>query len=324
MSATPRAWILNLDAEHELSAKLRYAPTLHVRALVARESQQLLGQLVADHDVVITEELLAQGGAAAERAQGLVGLAWSPTPRALALLRAAGAEPIDAPPVEVLRRVNAREFAARLRQPLARGSFEKHVVDALPLAVEQIAQAAADGWLVRRTFGAAGRGRRRIASGAPSENELAWIEASLRIGPLVIEPFVHVTDEFTRSAWVDRDGLTVISPPCFQATDEHGAWTRTQRAERGAVSREDDARLEETVEIVGRALAKAGYFGPFGIDAYRHRAAGGAGSVLNPLSEINARFTMDWATAMVQRAESGEAVLRVEELARRSGLLSSA
>ena len=49
-------------------------------------------------------------------------------------------------------------------------------------------------------------------------------------------------------------------------------------------------------------LARAGYFGPFGIDAYRHRAQdGSARTVLNPLSEINARFTMDWALAMNRR-----------------------
>jgi hypothetical protein len=64
------------------------------------------------------------------------------------------------------------------------------------------------------------------------------------------------------------------------------------------VSREDDERLAETMEHVGVALAHAGYFGPFGIDAYRHRALDGShATILNPLSEINARFTMDWATA---------------------------
>jgi len=315
MNASPRAWVLNLDAEHELEARMHYAPTLHLKALVARESPRLLGQLVGVDDVVVTEDLLARGGEAASAARGLPGFAWSPTPRALALLRRAGAIPVAAPPLAVLRCVNERAFAARVREPLAKSSFEKHAVDSLDAALARLAAPAPDGWLVRRAFGAAGRGRRRLRSGIPTEGERAWLAASLRRGALVIEPWVRVTVEYTRSGWVRRDGSTVISPPCFQATTEHGSWTHTERAERGAVAREDDARLEEAVEVAGTALARAGYFGAFGIDAYRHRAPGGVATVLNPMSEINARFTMDWATAMVAAPLRGEALLRLGELA---------
>ena len=64
-----------------------------------------------------------------------------------------------------------------------------------------------------------------------------------------------------------------------------------------------DARLEEAAARAGEALAAAGYFGPFGIDAYEHRVPGGRERVLNPLSEINARFTMDWTTGMTSRPD---------------------
>ncbi|MBK8177492.1 MAG: hypothetical protein IPK67_01010 [Planctomycetes bacterium] len=305
MERAPRAWVLNLDAEHELGARGAYAPTRHLADLSAREGRRLLGELVLPGDVVVTEELLAQGGAEASRARELPGYAWSPTPRALTLLRRAGARPVQGPELSVLRAVNARDFAARVREPHAGGSFEKHVALDLDTALSLLARPARGGWLARRTFGAAGRGRRRLAAGRPSESELAWLAASLRIGPLVIEPWVTVTVEYTRSAWVGPRGEVSISPPCFQATTAHGAWTRTELAERGGVGREDDRRLEEMVEAAGRALFTAGYFGPFGIDAYRHRRPDGAGegvaSVLNPMSEINARFTMDWATAMAGR-----------------------
>jgi hypothetical protein len=135
----------------------------------------------------------------------------------------------------------------------------------------------------------------------------------------VIEPWVLVVREYTRSAWLHTNGELTISPPCFQSTNEHGAWTVTERAERGAVSREDDALLEGAVAAAGAALAQAGYFGPFGIDAYRHRAPGGsARTLLNPLSEINARFTMDWATAMAAVPHNGEARTRLDALLQRS------
>ena len=45
---------------------------------------------------------------------------------------------------------------------------------------------------------------------------------------------------------------------------------------------------------VGNALGRAGYFGPFGIDAYRYELNGRMGFCA--LSEINARYTMGFVT----------------------------
>ncbi|HEX6886060.1 MAG TPA: hypothetical protein VF530_21980 [Planctomycetota bacterium] len=292
MSA-PRLWVLNLDAEHELEAGRSYTPSAHLRALVVRQSRRLLGSLVRSTDLVLGEE--APSEAQRERLRGLAGVAWSPTPRALARLAAAGAVLPPTPPVAVLRTVNARPFAAAVRAPLARASFAKHVAATLDEVLALLARPAACGWLVRRTFGAAGRGRRRMAVGRPDAGEQAWLVASLRRGPLVLEPWVQVTREFTRSGLVRPDGSLALSRPCFQETTPSGAWTRTQPAERGAVSRADDAQLEEALAAAGAALARAGYVGPYGIDAFHHRSA--SGEVLNPLSEINARYTMDFATA---------------------------
>jgi len=300
---TPRVWVLNLDAAHEPETGRGYAPTNHLRAIVARERRRLIGSLVGPEDLVVGEGELE--GDFLERARGREGLAWSPTPRALARLASVGARPPAAPPSEVLRTVNARPFAAAVRAPLAGASFEKNVAATLDEALQVLARPAAEGWLVRRTFGAAGRGRRRIAAGFPTPAERAWLIASLRRGALVLEPWVRVTREYTRSAWVTPRGEVVISAPCVQETTESGAWTRTERAERGALSRAEDARLEEAVAAAGTALSRAGYFGPFGIDAYKHLSE--RGEVLNPLSEINARFTMDWTTAMADRGRTLDA-----------------
>jgi len=297
----PRAWVLNLDAEHELEGGPRYAPTRRLRSIVERESRRLLGTLVAPGDVVLSCDPEENAGL---DARGLRGLAWSPTPRALRALCAAGAEPAAAPGVEVLRRVNARPFAAAVRAPLVRASFARAVARNLEEVLPLLERPAPLGWLVRRTFGTAGRGRRRIPAGRPDAVERAWLIASLRRGPLVVEPWVEILCEYTRSGWVRPDGAVIVSPPCFQAVSREGAWRRTEAAERGELAREDDRRLEEACARAGEALAAAGYHGAFGIDAFRHRTAAGA-SALNPLSEINARFTMDWTTGMTQRPERG-------------------
>jgi hypothetical protein len=315
VSAARRAWLLNLDAERELEARQNYAPTLHVLGIIERESPRLLGTLVAPGDVVLTERDFIHQTEAARAARGLPGVAWCPTRRATAMLAAAGATPMPAPAMEVLRTVNARPFAARLRASFRAGSFDKHVATSLDEALAQLALPAGHGWLVRRTFGAAGRGRRRIAAGCLAEDERRWIEASLRRGPLVIEPWVEIEREYTRSGWVHDGGEVSISRPCFQQTTRHGAWTRTACADAGEVPRADDECLAQTMSVVGAALSQAGYFGPFGIDAFRHRALDGTHrTVLNPLSEINARFTMDWATAFAADPARGIAHQRVASL----------
>lgn len=297
MSAAPRAWVLNLDAEHELEAGRGYAPTKHLRAIVARERTRLVGTLVRPGDRVLTQEDCLAGSA-----RGLEGVAWSPTPRALALLELAGAELRPAPSFDTLRRVNMRPFALGVRAPLARASFAKQRATSMERALELLANPAPDGWLVRRSFGAAGRGRRRIAAGRPTADEKQWLVASLRRGPLVLEPWVQITREYTRNGWVHSDGRVEVLAPGLQETTREGAWIRTASAASQDLRDEDDLRLGEAVESAGLALGAAGYFGPFGIDAFRHRALDGRGprEVLNPLSEINARYTMDWAGGRVE------------------------
>jgi hypothetical protein len=307
----PRAWVLNLDAEHELEAPRGYQPTDALRAIVAAQSRRLLGALVRPGDIVLDDGDLVGG---ARRAQGLRGAAWLPTPRALRILEAAGAVGCESPGLDVLQRVNRRDFAARLRDSFREDAFEKHVVHDLDAALAILARPTRLGWLARRAFGAAGRGRRKLHPGRPDEAERAWLVASLRLGPMVIEPWQEVAREHTRSGWVRPDGGVVVSAPCFQRVEKSGAWIGTERAEAGELSKEIDNRLAHALESAGRALAAEGYRGPFGIDAWTYREDGR--EVLNPLSEINARFTMDWATAMVHDPRDGAARRLHDELDR--------
>ncbi len=310
MNREPRVWVLNLDAEQELESGRGYQPSDRMRRIVDTQSQRLVGRLVGPDDIVLGEDDHGHD----PRARGLAGLAWSPTPWALARLTAAGATPAQTTPVEVLRAVNARPFAADVRTPLVDSSFEKHPAMTLEQCLERLAQPAPHGWLVRRTFGAAGRGRRRIRAGRPDDAERSWLVASLRRGPLILEPWVHITREYTRSAWIAPTGEVDLSRPCFQATTTDGAWTETVHAARGEVTSSDDDRLQQAVLRTGEALHAAGYSGPFGIDAFRHRVPGSRVEVLNPMSEINARFTMDWAMAMSSIPGDGAALAKLNSL----------
>lgn len=302
----PIAWVLNLDAEEELAVPGAFTPSVRLSALVRRQGERLIGGLVAPGDTVVEPD-----AAGATSLQGHLGMAWSPTPRALRTLARTGAATLATPPMSVLRRANARPFAAGVRAELCHASFAKRIASRMEEVLPLLAEPARLGWLVRRSFGAAGRGRRRLTAGKQPPEDLAWLAAGLARGPLVVEPWVEITCEYTRSGWVSPAGRIVLSNPCWQETTPSGAWVRTTLAQghRGAVAGDDEALLE-ALERAGRALAAAGYFGPFGIDAFRHRGAEGTRDVLNPLSEVNARFTMDWAHAMARSPGQGAERLR--------------
>jgi hypothetical protein len=290
------------QAAPEKLTALQLDPSLDADGAVGRNAKDTIRATAAGH---LASHLLPVPDITCLR--GLVGLAWSPTPSALALLRRAGAVVAPSPAIGVLRTVNARPFAAELRDTLAldTNALPKHIVRDLDGALSILSVAAEHGWLVRRTFGAAGRGRRRIESlsnsgrSSVSSEESAWLSSGLRVGPLVIEPWALISAEYTRSAWLHADGRIAISAPCLQSTATSGAWDATQRTSGGVVAKDDDDVLGNAVETVGLALHNRGYHGPFGIDAFRHKSA--SGSTLNPMSEINARFTMDWTCAMGTR-----------------------
>jgi hypothetical protein len=90
-----------------------------------------------------------------------------------------------------------------------------------------------------------------------------------------------------------QDGSVEIHEPLVQECDRASAWVGCRPAEKEDLSPSEGAQLDQSAFLVAGALAKAGYFGPFGVDAYRWVRSSGE-RVLNPRGEVNARFTMGW------------------------------
>jgi hypothetical protein len=230
----------------------------------------------------------------------LAGRAFCPTPRALAALRAAGVAVPAAPPLDVLRRVNHRRFAAELGQTLPGARF----VDALDDLLETIAGPSPTGhWLLKRPFSFAGRGRRKVRRGPLEEAARPWVEASLRAGSarawggLQIEPWVERAGDAALHGFVSAKGAVTLGEPTVQRVDASGAFQGSARAAPGELSRGELDALFDAASEAARALHAAGYFGPFGVDAFRYHDARGA-LRFNPRCEINARYSMGWAIGM--------------------------
>jgi len=240
------------------------------------------------------EDVLLDERSAPLSARGLVGRAFCPTPRAIRLLRRAGAEPEPHPACEVLVRVNARAFASSLGATLPGAAFVVNEDEARALLARPPPRELARAWRVKRNFGMAGRGQRVLAAPGATEQDLAFVRAGLLEGGVQIEPDVTVTEEFAIHGLVDAGGELTLGPVLRQRCDARGAWLSSERlaADRAPAS------LVPEAERVAAALRAAGYFGPFGVDAYAYRVRSRAGAdavALQPRGEINARYTMGFA-----------------------------
>jgi hypothetical protein len=287
------AWVLNLDADVELAAiaaggaRAGYTPKRSLVAAMRTFVPRLAASLLdPDEDVLVAEESSAHAG------RGLVGRAFCPTPRALRLLRRVGAELEPHPGVEAIVRANSRAFCASLGVTLPGATFVARESEAASVLAGRPPPELAVAWRVKRNFGMTGRGQRVIVPSAISGPDLAFVRAGLAEGGLQIEPDVTIVAELAIHGLLAQSGALTLGPVVRQRCDARGAWESSERIARG----EAPAELAPEAERVAAALHAAGYFGPFGVDAYTYRVGTvGDAIALQPRSEINARYTMGFA-----------------------------
>ena len=278
-------WCLWLEAEAELAALRAERDWRGVTQLpdeVRRgTARSLLGvEAVKDDEGGAVRELLPSGSARR-------GFAWSPTPRALEILRAHGLTLPPAPDVGALIVANARESfvdAAPLR-----GRVTCHSTEDVVAAMGEHAPPRPSGkppaWILRGSLCAAGRDR--IVAEAPSARVTAFVRERLPGGPVDVAPMLDIVEEYAIHGYVGSSGsiqvATAVRYPGSARPDPH------PRAVTNAASDVQDA-LRRAFEQVAERLVGAGYFGPVGIDAFTWRDEAGT-SQLHAVSDVNARYT---------------------------------
>lgn len=298
MSSVRRAWFLNLDAEQELA---RPGARTSSRTMIERcrtLAASLVG-LVPDGDLAWTP------GVPAPACEGAAGVAWCPTPGALAALRSAGATLPEAPSWAVLRAANHRSFSSGIAQTLPGAAYVRTEAE-LDAALRE--GSLTGEWLVKRPLSYRGNGRLRMR-GAVDEPTRRWLGVALAEGEgLQVEPAVERLDDHGLHAYLARDGVVTWGELTCQRVDAHGQWFATERIGDAALDASERAALWEVRTHVAEGLRAMGYWGPFGLDAFRWRDPSGAVRY-NPLCEVNARYSMGWAVGMAgRRADLDEAV----------------
>jgi hypothetical protein len=288
------AWLLNLDADRELQDPNQYRPGAirgSAHALVAQ-----IADLVAAEDLVLDESTsFSSRLPPGLRADDYTVQAFCPTPSALARIVRLGLAAPNAPALEVLRRVNDRAFCAEIGQCLPCASFARDMRS----LERQLEEPSPTGrYVIKRAFSFAGREQRRVRDGVLDDSTRGFCRRSFARGEgLQVEPWVERLGDFSRHGYVSRAGALAIGPTREQHCDPLGRFLGVATSSASATAAEAE-RLAAELKLTAAALSAVGYFGPFGIDAFRYRLPDGT-TGFNPRCEINARFTMGYPRALL-------------------------
>ena len=296
------AWVMNLDAELELASPSEYSRSTRMLARLADRGSELVATFERCFGI---QAVLVDG----ELDMGWTGQAWCPTQSAHAALARCGVAKLHSPSTEVIARVNHRAFAVEILQTLPGSCF----VTTLAELDAVVSQDSPLGWLLKRPYGFAGRSRKHL-EGPPRGADRTWAEASMRaygLG-LQVEPCVDIELEVSMHGILAESCAAAFGPAVVQNCDQAGAWISQRPVGAGELTEADLSSFAVNAQTVVRALADASYFGPFSIDGFVWRSSDGERRV-QPLSDLNARYTMGFFEAMAGRSE----VLDFIEFARR-------
>lgn len=285
-SARPiRAWWLNLDADDELSGL--NVPKSTERVIESRRKELATSLLIHD-DVLLAEELPMEPSQ-------LVGWSWCATAKARRALKTMGIAMAQVPPLSVIQTVTRRDFSERLSETSLRTTF---VRDERALR-ELISQFTANREQCRlsRMHTASGRGHQVIDHWEACERWCRHVLAS--DGCVEIAPQVKVLQEFALHGWIARDGRCTLGEPTTQHT-LHSQWVSTVRAPSDELTSHERTQLTLAAQQAATALWDSGYFGAFGIDAFRY-VNSQQKIEFCARRELNARFTMGWSVGMGDR-----------------------
>jgi hypothetical protein len=283
VTAAPRLWVLNFDAEDELARPGAMTPSPALRARFAA--------LAARCGLVLPGDVRLDEFAPPDPAwRGMRGAAWCPTPRALRALTGAGAVVPDAPTAAVLRAANHR----RLTDGRVEGLPGARYVHTRAEYEETVARGSITGaWLLKRAYSYNGRGRCRWREGADDAHVARWVDAALATGEgLQVEPEVARSLDVGRHGEIGRDGAARWGALTVQRGDAFGAWEATEVAPPATLTAAESRQLDDALTVVTAALREVGYFGPVGVDAFRWEGG------FAPCCDVNARYTMGWAVGM--------------------------
>lgn len=308
----PRLLLANLLAEDDLEALAHAGDPRFRRRPPSTRTLQVVSQMAGQLAIFGRpgDRLWLPGDHPPEPAAEV--LAWCETPESAALRTAPRSlnTPPDLPmrellwhlPVaspETVAKVHHRSFALRVAEALGCALPGAQMVESLVELDRILAERAAPAaWVVKAPFSAAGRSRfiERQGPHLADPKSRRTVENLFEShGSLLFEPWLDRVADWGCSALLTREGLRMVGIH-RQRVDTKGQFAGIE-LDTGDLPDSDRERLLEVVAGAAAALRRAGYTGPFGVDAWHWRRPDGT-VAFHPLGEINARMTfglVEWA-----------------------------
>lgn len=216
---------------------------------------------------------------------------WGWSNRILKLAEACKVQ-LSAPPLNAVRKVNARSFRHALSRKFDCGLPGETCVESIADIEEAIGSPHFEqGYVLKSEWGQSGRGQVRGEHAAQFARHRNWAIRRLRQAQrLILEPRLDPVCEYSLQWDIPRTG----DPTLFALTQLF--CTQSGQYLSSVVRPPDTPQLfmELLIEIQKLAvteLQRMGYFGPVGIDAMVYRTHTGQ-LELRPMQDINARWTM--------------------------------
>jgi hypothetical protein len=218
--------------------------------------------------------------------------------------------PLPSPAVVVA--VHHRAFCLQVAEELGCALPGSGIVESMA-QLERIlsGRGAPSAWIVKAPLSAAGR-HRHVGSSVDDLKARRTVERLFeRHGSLLFEPWMNRVADFGVSALLSATELRIVGVH-GQQVDARGRFLGIDLEP--DLSPTNRARLLATTAAVAAALRRAGYAGPFGIDAWSYQQEDGS-TALHPLGEINARMTFGLvAWTLAERAQTANARLPLSGL----------
>lgn len=207
----------------------------------------------------------------------------------------------DNPDLGVVKRVNSRQFHHLISERLGLGIAGSTFCDSYETFLRTLEKLEAFGDLVvKPSFGGSGYGFRIIKKGERNVYQ-KHIEALMKHGGVVIEPWCKRVCDFSSSITIEKNGSMSLIRHQRSFSNSHGAFIGIYLAPHDPVIEKYASVQEKAVRDAARALVDQGYFGPAGFDSFVYIDSSGKERVA-PVIEINARHSMsDIAHALRNR-----------------------